>query len=70
VRKPPTLSESVAIMRTLQAVERAAAKQRQTATLKRGDRKPVVENFHNGGKTRDRLASATGRDISGRTRRT
>lgn len=59
-RKNFTLSEAVAIKRALEPAERAAAKQRQIATLKQGDKKPVVQTLHNGVKTRDRLTAFTG----------
>jgi N6-adenosine-specific RNA methylase IME4 len=60
VRKDFTLSEAVAIKRALEPVEREAARQRQTARLKRGGTKPVVQTLHNGGKTRERVAAFTG----------
>lgn len=59
-RKGFTLSEAVAIKRELEPLERAEAKQRQLATLKRGDKKPVVQTLHNGAKTRDRVAACGG----------
>lgn len=58
-------SEMVAIMRDLEPIEREAARKRQLSTLKRGDEKPVVETFPNGGKTRDKVARYAG--VSGRT---
>jgi ParB-like chromosome segregation protein Spo0J len=64
-RKDFLPSEIDAIRRSLEPIEKAAAKQRQTASLKRGtEKQPVVESFHNG-KTRDKVAKFAG--ISGRT---
>lgn len=64
-RKDFLPSEIDAIRRSLEPIEKAAAKQRQRAGLKRGQKKPVVESFHNGGKTRDKVAAFAG--VSGRT---
>jgi ParB/RepB/Spo0J family partition protein len=64
-RKDFLPSEIASIMRELEPLERTAAKGRQQAGLKRGDKRPVVENFHNGGKARDKVAAFAG--ISGRT---
>jgi ParB-like chromosome segregation protein Spo0J len=58
-------SEIDAIRCAIEPPEQAAAKQRGRAGLKRGQQRPVVENFHDGGKTRDKIAKLTG--ISGRT---
>jgi hypothetical protein len=63
-RKDYLPSEIDAIRRSLEPLEKAAAKQRQTANLKRGRERPVVENFPNG-RTRDKIAAFAG--ISGRT---
>jgi ParB family chromosome partitioning protein len=65
LRKDFTPSEMVAIAADVEEEERKLAKQRQVAALKRGSEKPVVENFHNGGKARDKVAAPLG--ISGRT---
>jgi N6-adenosine-specific RNA methylase IME4 len=68
MRKNFTPSELVAITETIKALERGRAKARQTAPLKRGDKKPVVETFHDGGKTRDKLDKiAAPLGMSGRT---
>jgi N6-adenosine-specific RNA methylase IME4 len=64
-RKDFTPSEMVAIAATVERRERELAEARQTASLKRGNEKPVVETFHDGGKTRDKVAAPLG--ISGRT---
>jgi hypothetical protein len=64
-RKPFLPSEIDAIRRLLEPTEKTAAKQRQTANLKRGTKKPVVENSHDGGKTRDKIAAFAG--VSGKT---
>ena len=64
-RKGFTPSEIDAARLKIEALERARAKARQGAGLKRGAEKPVVENFHDGGKTRDKIGAALG--ISGRT---
>jgi ParB/RepB/Spo0J family partition protein len=63
-RKDFTPSEMVAIAATVEKRERKLAKTRQIASLKRGDKKPVVESFHNG-KARDKIAAPLG--VSGRT---
>jgi N6-adenosine-specific RNA methylase IME4 len=64
-RKDFTPSELVAITEAVAERERNLAKARKVASLKRGDKKPVVETFHNGGKTRDKVAAPLG--ISGKT---
>ena len=64
-RKDFLPSEIDAIRRALMPREKAAAKERQVAGLRRGDEKPVVENFHDGGKTRDKIGAFAG--VSGRT---
>jgi ParB family chromosome partitioning protein len=64
-RKDFLPSEIDAIRRTLEPKERAAARERRRARLKRGHKKPIVETFHNGGSTRDKIAAFTG--VSGRT---
>jgi ParB/RepB/Spo0J family partition protein len=64
-RKDFTPSEMVAIAASVERRERELAKERQTASLKRGDKSPVVETFHDGGKTRDKIAAPLG--ISGKT---
>jgi hypothetical protein len=52
----------------LEAIERERAEQRRLANLKRGDQKPEMETLppREGGKTRDKVAAATGIG-SGRT---
>jgi hypothetical protein len=60
-RKDFLPSEIASIVRELEPIEKAAAKERQ------GTRNDLVESFHNvnGGKTRDKIAAFTG--VSGRT---
>jgi N6-adenosine-specific RNA methylase IME4 len=65
LRKDFTPSEIVDIAATVEDEERKLAKARQLGALKRGGQKPVVENFHDGGKARDKVAAPLG--ISGRT---
>lgn len=65
VRKDFTPSELVAIGAAVEELERAKAKARQTANLKRGRHAPVVETSHDGGKTRDKIAAYGG--VSGKT---
>jgi N6-adenosine-specific RNA methylase IME4 len=64
-RKDFLPSEIVSILREIEPLERAAAKQRQQAGLKRGAEKPVGQILHNGGKgkARDKIARFAG--ISG-----
>jgi len=64
-RKDFAPSEVNALYQALHDKLSAEAKERQTSTLKRGDEKPVVETFHDGGKTRDKIGDFAGR--SGRT---
>jgi N6-adenosine-specific RNA methylase IME4/ParB-like chromosome segregation protein Spo0J len=64
-RKDFLPSEIDAIRRALMPQEKAAAKERQVAGLKRGGERPVVENFHDGGKTRDKIGAFAG--VSGKT---
>jgi ParB/RepB/Spo0J family partition protein len=65
-RKQFTPSEAVSIGKALEELERPRARQRQTASLQKGDPSPVVESFHNGnGKTRDKVGEAVG--MSGKT---
>jgi N6-adenosine-specific RNA methylase IME4 len=59
-RKDFLPSEIASIMRELEPLERAAAKERQQAGLKRGGRKPVVQTLPNGGKARDKVAAFVG----------
>jgi hypothetical protein len=63
-RKDFEPDEIYAITQALEPIEKAAAKERKVANLKRGDKKPVVESFHNGGKTRDKVGAFAG--VSGR----
>jgi N6-adenosine-specific RNA methylase IME4 len=62
-RKDFLPTEIMSILREIEPIERAAAKERQQSGLKRGDKKPVVQILHNGGKTRDKVAAFAG--ISG-----
>src|SRR5262249_23930794 len=58
-------SEIDAMRRLCEEILRKRAKERQRATLKQGDKKPVVETFHDGGKTRDKIGALA--RVSGRT---
>jgi ParB/RepB/Spo0J family partition protein len=64
-RKDFLPSEIDAIRRVIEPLEQPAAKERQRASLKRGQQRPVVENCPHGGKTRDKVAAFAG--VSGRT---
>lgn len=67
-REDLRLSEEVAQGERLRPLEEAEAREREQATLKRGNEKPARENFPSGdkGRTRDKVAKATG-GRSGRT---
>jgi N6-adenosine-specific RNA methylase IME4 len=58
-------SEIDVMRRHCEEILRKQAKERQTAALKQGDKKPVVESFHDGGRTRDSIGALAG--VSGRT---
>jgi hypothetical protein len=64
-RKDFLPSEINAIRREIEPLEQAAARERQRAGLKRGQKRPVMETFHDGGTTRDKVAAYGG--VSGRT---
>ena len=67
-RREKTFSQKMAEAEQLEAIERARARERSIANLKRGDQKPEMETLppREGGKTRDKVAAATGIG-SGRT---
>ena len=65
IRKDFLPTEIEAIRRAMLPKEQEAARQRQAAHLKQGDERPVVETFHDGGKTRDKIGAFAG--VSGRT---
>lgn len=67
-QREKTFSQKMAEAEQLEAIERERAEQRRLANLKRGDQKPEVETLppREGGKTRDKVAAATGIG-SGRT---
>jgi ParB family chromosome partitioning protein len=61
-RKAFTPSEMVAAIEKHEKRQREAAKARQTASLKRGGKKPVRGNSPDGGRALDKIGKALGRD--------
>jgi hypothetical protein len=59
-RKDFTPSEAVAIMRALLPAEEAAAKERQSATLNKGNSRPGKLPTRETGRASDKAATATG----------